>query len=161
MYNALLARFKDGSYFAACRSPQAAQSLTYFNFLCISTDGAIKFPAFHLRAAFVWTWTRLHLRTHKKTMRHARCNMRVAACGILWRRSQRRPRSQIAARMPHGFSYVCTRNRVHIHTNAARKWNAGNFITPLVEMQRNLKYVKIGAAWGYYNKSYIHITRRL
>ena len=43
---------KAGSYFAAGRSPQAAgrgpqaaPSWTYFNFLCISINSAMEFPA--------------------------------------------------------------------------------------------------------------------
>ena len=43
----------------------------------------------------------------------------------------------------------CVRNRVHVHTSTLLANEiAVNFIAPLVEMQRNLKYVQLGAACG-------------
>ena len=62
---------KAGSYFAEGRRPRAALSLAYFNFPCISTNGAMEVPAislnsqqFHLRAA--WKYERDRMRPAAK-----------------------------------------------------------------------------------------------
>ena len=79
-FNQLIEYVNKGR-FILCRRPQAAPSWTYFNFLCIYTNGAIKFSAISLASSVeVWTWTRLRAHTHAwKTMRPEVCVLRPAA----------------------------------------------------------------------------------
>ena len=104
-----------------CRRPQVEHK--YFHFLCISTNGAMEFPAISLVCC-------MKLFTNGK-----QCGLRAEVC-VLRSAAYTWPQ---ANRM--GFSCIGS------FTQRASEI-AENSITPLVEMQRKLKYVQLGAARG-------------
>ena len=91
---------------------------------------------------------RLRVRTHGKlcALGAAICVLRSAAKYTAGRSTGRS--TQIAALRPHGF-YVCVRAKafMFILTQHASEI-AGNSVALLVEIQRKLKYVQLGAACG-------------
>ena len=98
----------------------------------------------------------LRVRTHEKLcgLRAAICVLRPAAYFAAGRRTGPRNTGhstgrsmQIAAFRQHGFLCVRKRNRVYLHTHAARNcWEEICAIRGNTE--KELKYVQLGAAWG-------------
>ena len=112
----------------------------------------MEFPAISPACSVFMNKTRLRVRTHEKLcgLRAEICVLRptayfAAGCstGFSTGRS-----TQIAVRWPHGF-YVCVRAITFMFLNTQHSGEiAGNSIALLVEIQRKLKYVQLGAACG-------------
>ena len=88
---------------------------------------------FHLRAA--WKYYERDP-AYARMKNHAAFVLRPAAFVL-----------RAAPRKPHGFSCVGTSGHVHNILLSCSEM-AGNSIAPLVEMQKELKYVQLGAACG-------------
>ena len=102
-------------------------NLSYFNFLCISTNIAMEFPAISFACCVCMNINCDCAYAHMKN--YAACALQCACCGLRHTLPQAAAQpqfctgrsTQIAARRPQGFLCVLTRNCIYVHTHAARK----------------------------------------
>ena len=89
----------------------------------INCDCAYAHMKKYATCALQFAWSGLR---HTLLQAAAQAPSQVAAQAAATGRSTGRS-THIAARRPHGFLCVRTRNRIYVHTHAARKWNCWEF----------------------------------